>query len=237
MTVATLSNLTCGALRAVVAIMTRGLLVAAYEALRARTGLIAFDATSPLTWVLAFVAYDFVYYGVHRLSHAVPFLWAGHAVHHQAKEMEPSVLLRAGAIAPFQAFPFYALLAVLGIPTAVYLAVSVVEHTLMAWLHTRRIGSLGPIGWVLNTPRHHRLHHAASVAGGGVNLGCVLIVWDRLFGTHRLTEVEPRKFGIARRALPLDPLSANLLPWRELLADLGRTHGWRRRLRALVVSA
>lgn len=27
------------------------------------------------------------------------------------------------------------------------------------WIHTTLIGNLGPLEWILNTPKHHRVHH------------------------------------------------------------------------------
>jgi sterol desaturase/sphingolipid hydroxylase (fatty acid hydroxylase superfamily) len=222
-----LSNLGCGALRGIVALSVQGSLIGAYGALHARAALFDFDLASPLAWLAAFVAYDFTYYWVHRLSHRIPLLWAAHAVHHQATELEPSVLFRAPIVAPLQAFPLYALLAVLGVPPAMYVAVAVFEHAVMFWLHTRVIGDVGRVGAVLNTPAHHRVHHAADIALGRANYGGVLIVWDRLFGTFRRDPGVVR-FGIEGLATPLGPVRANIAPWLELLAKLREARGSRR---------
>ena len=32
------------------------------------------------------------------------------------------------------------------------------------WIHTELVGRLGPLEWVLNTPSHHRVHHARNPA-------------------------------------------------------------------------
>jgi alkylglycerol monooxygenase len=229
-----LSNLGCGALRAVVAVVTGGALGAAYQAVHERFALVELDAAGASTWVVAFVAYDFFYYWVHRLSHRVPLLWAGHAIHHEAADFNLTVLVRAGAIAPFQAFPFYLPLAVLGIPTLVYLAVAVAVHTVMFGLHTRLVGDLGALGWVLNTPSHHRIHHSARPEDFDKNLGGVLIVWDRLFGTFR-AETEPvTAFGLASRAPIACPIRANLTPFRELGRQVRAAAGAAAKLEALL---
>ena len=231
-----LSNVGCGALRAAVAVGTSGVLGAAYHAVHERFALIDLDAARVTTWLLAFIAYDFFYYWVHRLSHRVPLLWAGHAIHHEPADFNLTVLVRASAIAPLQAFPFYLPLAVLGIPTTVYLAVALVLHTAMFGLHTRLVGDLGALGWLLNTPSHHRIHHSTRLEHWDKNLGGVLIVWDRLFGTFR-AEIEPvTTFGLPSRAPIACPIRANLTPFRELGRQVRRAPGAPAKLAVLLSS-
>jgi alkylglycerol monooxygenase len=211
-----LSNLGCGALRAVVAVVTGGALAAVYQAVHGRFAVVELDAARASTWVVALVAYDFFYYWVHRLSHRVPLLWAGHAIHHEATDFNLTVLVRASAIAQLLVFPFYLPLAVLGVPTPVYLAVALAVHTVMFGLHTRLVGDLGAFGWLLNTPSHHRVHHSARSEDFDKNLGGVLIVWDRLFGTFRAETESVTAFGLSSRAPIACPIRANLTPFREL---------------------
>src|SRR5688572_23192896 len=69
------SNVACSGLRyAVEAVLGGALLVAHRAALRFAP--LELDATSPWTWVIAFLAYDFLYYWAHRAFHRVPMLWA-----------------------------------------------------------------------------------------------------------------------------------------------------------------
>ena len=43
---------------------------------------------------------------------------------------------------------------------------------------------LGPIGYVLNSPRMHLWHHGQSSEGGAAkNFGIVFSLWDHVFGT------------------------------------------------------
>ena len=51
------------------------------------------------------------------------------------------------------------------------------------WIHTETIGRMGPLEWVMNTPSHHRVHHAINAKYLDANYAGVLIIWDRLFGT------------------------------------------------------
>jgi alkylglycerol monooxygenase len=229
-----LSNLGCGALRAAVAVCTGGVLGGVYHAVHARLALLDLDAARATTWFLAFIAYDFFYYWVHRLSHRVPLFWAGHATHHDAADFNLTVLVRAGALAPLQVFPFYLPLAVLGIPTTVYLAVALAVHTAMFGLHTRLVGDLRALGWLLNTPSHHRVHHSARSEHFDKNLGGVLIVWDRVFGTFR-AETEPAAtFGLPSRAPIACPIRANLTPFRELGRQVRKARGGSSKLAVLL---
>jgi sterol desaturase/sphingolipid hydroxylase (fatty acid hydroxylase superfamily) len=228
-----LSNLGCGLLRAGVALAIGGTLAAAYHAVHQRFALVELRADRASTWLLAFLGYDFLYYWAHRLSHRVPLLWAGHAIHHEAADFNLTVLVRAGAIAPLQVFPCYLPLALLGIPTPVYLAVALSVHALMFGLHTRLVGNLGVLGRVLNTPSHHRVHHSARPEHFGRNLGGVLIVWDRLFGTFQAESPALTRFGLASRPLIACPIRANLEPFRALLRQLFDARGTADKLRVL----
>ena len=109
--------------------------------------------------------------------------WAAHVVHHQSEEYNLTVALRQGALQPAFSWVFYLPLAVLGFPPAMFLAVSSFNTLYQFWIHTRLIGRLGPLEWVLNTPSHHRVHHARNPRYIDRNHGGTLIVWDRLFGT------------------------------------------------------
>ena len=52
-------------------------------------------------------------------------------------------------------------------------------------IHTELIGDLGPLGLVLNTASHHRVHHGANRYCLDKNYAGFLIIWDRLFGTFQ----------------------------------------------------
>jgi sterol desaturase/sphingolipid hydroxylase (fatty acid hydroxylase superfamily) len=50
------------------------------------------------------------------------------------------------------------------------------------WIHTRTIGQLGPLEWVLNTPSRHRVHH-----GRNPKYVAHLHYWVELFDLARHT--------------------------------------------------
>jgi len=104
---------------------------------------------------------------------------------------------------------------VLGFPPAMFLAVSSIDTLYQFWIHTRLVGRLGPLEWVLNTPSHHRVHHARNPRYIDRNHGGTLIVWDRLFATFAREEDEP-VYGITRPLASFNPLWANVHYWAEM---------------------
>jgi sterol desaturase/sphingolipid hydroxylase (fatty acid hydroxylase superfamily) len=175
------------------------------------------DAGSPVVWVLGFVAVDFLYYWFHRMSHGVNAFWAAHVVHHQSEEFNLAVALRQGAFQSSFSWIFYLPLALAGVPPLLFLTLSSINTLYQFWIHTRAIGRLGPLEWVLNTPSHHRVHHGRNPKYIDRNHAGTLIVWDRLFGTFAPEEEEP-VYGITTPLASWDPVWANLHYW----ADLGR---------------
>ena len=60
------------------------------------------------------------------------------------------------------------------------------------FLHTEMIGKLPQwIEMIFATPSHHRVHHASNIKYLDKNMGQVLIVWDKLFGTFQEEEERP----------------------------------------------
>jgi sterol desaturase/sphingolipid hydroxylase (fatty acid hydroxylase superfamily) len=205
-----------------------------YGSLEARLGLFDLEPARWTTWALAFVLLDFVFYWAHRLCHAVPLLWAMHAVHHQSDEYNLSVGLRAPWLQPLMYAPFTALLAFSGIPVEVMAVVYLIQQIWKMVIHTQLIGSLGPLEWVLMTPRHHAVHHAYNARYRDRNHGGVFVLWDRLFGTFQPLAEAP-VFGTGE-ATGHNPLRNNLQPWRQLVRRAARASGAGAALRAVLWS-
>lgn len=138
-------------------------------------------------WVLAYVAYDFMSFVVHFLSHKVRLLWCMHSVHHAAEEMKASVSFR-GSIGDFLVTPHTTLwLPLLGFHP---LMVVIVEGVGLLWgvlLHlSDEYMPEGEPTWlrrVLITPAIHRLHHGRNAEYIDTNYGLTFAIWDRVFGT------------------------------------------------------
>ena len=97
--------------------------------------------------------------------------------------VQPHGRAAAGRLPAAVSWVFYLPLALVGFPPAMFLAVSAFDTLYQFWIHTRLVGRLGPLEWVLNTPSHHRVHHGRNPRYIDRNHGGTLIVWDRLFGT------------------------------------------------------
>jgi sterol desaturase/sphingolipid hydroxylase (fatty acid hydroxylase superfamily) len=194
----------------------------------------------PLTGIGAlialFVLVDFCAYWSHRASHRIRFMWASHAVHHSSTKFNLTAAVRLGWTGPVSgALLFFVPLAAIGFHPLAVIGTLFVNLLYQFLMHTELVPRLGPLEWVLNTPAHHRVHHAANPACLDRNFGGVFIVWDRLFGTFGEAPAdEPLRYGLARPLPSQNPLVVNFHEWRSLLADLARAQGWRARLRTLV---
>jgi len=180
-------------------------------------------------WTALAVAVDFAYYWLHRFSHEIRWMWALHSVHHSARQITFSVAYRLGWT-NLVSGPWLFLLPVCWIgfdPRAV--AIMYAANLLYQfWLHTEIVPRLGPLEWFLNTPSHHRVHHAIEPHYLDRNYGGVLIVWDRMFGTFAPERPgEPRTYGLVRQIDTVNPLRIAFAEWPSLLRDLRSARGAR----------
>jgi sterol desaturase/sphingolipid hydroxylase (fatty acid hydroxylase superfamily) len=187
------------------------------------------------SWPLLFLGVEFCYYWFHRASHRVRWLWATHAVHHSATRFNLSAAVRLGWTGQLTGgFLFFLPLAAIGFHPAAIAMMLALGLLYQFFLHTALPVHLGPLEWVLNTPRHHRVHHACNEACLDTNYGSTLIVFDRLFGTFaEAPGDEPMRFGVKGRAPSNNPVRIAFGEWRHLISDLWRAAGFRERLRVL----
>ena len=155
----TLNDLHCGILQQVLGVFTKAIVFGVYAALFARGHLLEIRSDSLAAWAACFLGVDFFYYWFHRVSHESNLPWGAHVVHHSSEEYNLAVALRQGAFQPLFSWVFYLPLAWVGFPPLMFLACSSFNTLYQFWIHTRTIGRLGPLEWVLNTPSHHRVHH------------------------------------------------------------------------------
>ncbi len=179
-------------------------------------------------WVLAAVAWDFLYYWFHRFSHEISILWAAHAVHHQSEDYNLSTALRQTSTGFLFGWIFYLPLFVFGFPLEVILTVSAANLIYQFWVHTQHIRRIGPLEAVLMTPSHHRVHHAQNERYIDKNYGGMFIVWDRLFGTYEPErDDDPVVFGVRKPLKNWNPFWANLQVYDYLLFDARKAKRWR----------
>ncbi len=151
--------------------------------------------------VLAFLIAEIGFYWGHRLSHAWPWLWRFHAVHHSAEHMDFLVNTRGHPVdMVFTKFCGVALLYVVGLagPTAAGAATpTLVLLVGSAWgflIHANLRWRLGPLEWLVATPAFHHWHHTRHDHVDR-NYASMLPVFDRIFGTLHLPREWPAQYG------------------------------------------
>jgi len=173
--------------------------------------------TAALLWVLT----DFTFYWFHRASHRVRWLWCTHVTHHSSERMNFSTAMRQNATNIFNGgWLLYVWLAFAGfnpVWIGICFALSLVYQF---FIHTTLVGKLHPaIEYVMNTPNHHRVHHASNEGYIDTNYAGVFIVWDRLFGTFAEEKADkPIRYGITRPV----PTESLWVSWTHEYADLFR---------------
>jgi sterol desaturase/sphingolipid hydroxylase (fatty acid hydroxylase superfamily) len=192
----------------------------------------------PFTWqaiVALFVATEFVYYWHHRASHRIRWMWATHAVHHSATKLNLTAAIRLGWTGSISGnFLFFALLAWVGFHPIAIVAMLGINLLYQFFIHTELAPRLGPLEWVLNTPAHHRVHHASNAACLDKNFGGMLIVFDRLFGTFAEKPAEePLRYGLVNGVASYNPLRIVFGEWLAMLRDVSKTSSVRNKLRVL----
>jgi alkylglycerol monooxygenase len=234
-----INDLSCGIIEQIVGIFLKGLLFAGYlrtYSLATKSGFNLIDVQSYSTggkWVAAialFLGVDCAYYWFHRIAHEYNAPWAGHVVHHSSEDYNLAVALRQGTFQGFFSWIFYLPLALVGFPPPWFAATSSFDTLYQFWIHTRAIGKLGPLEWVLNTPSHHRVHHARNPKYLDKNYAGTLIIWDRMFGTFQVEEEEP-VYGLTKPLNSWNPLWANLQVWSQLCGDAWLAPRWIDKLR------
>lgn len=150
------------------------------------------------------VVLDLLVYWLHRGYHALPALWRFHAVHHTDAELDVSTASRfhlgevaASGLVKLGAFTLLGI-SPLGLVAfeCVMLLSAQIQHANIA-LPSRVERALW---WVVVPPAMHRLHHYPERGLTDSNYGTILSLWDRLFGSLRCADREPR-FGIEGAAI------------------------------------
>lgn len=181
---------------------------------------LSLDWSSSVILILsAYLIVDFLFYWYHRAIHEVRLGWAAHVTHHSSQQFNAGTALRA-SFADAWMEPFFMIPALLvGIDPLMIVALLSLNHLFQFCLHTRHVGKLGPVEWVLNTPSHHRVHHGANLQYCDRNYGGTFIFWDRLFGTFEM-EDEEVVYGIRHQLETHNPIKATFHEWIALGKDM-----------------
>lgn len=177
-----------------------------------------------ISWILVFIAGDFVYYWFHRHSHEIALFWASHVVHHQSEEYNLAVALRQSIFQQFFSWFYYLIFAFAGVPFEMWFITMGINLIYQFWIHTRAVGKLGFLEWFMNTPSHHRVHHGKDPKYCDKNHAGVFIIWDRMFGTFQEEEEEPT-YGITVPLNSWNPLWANIGSYQSLFKEVAKAKG------------
>lgn len=148
---------------------------------------------------LALVCSEFIWYWLHRLEHRYAFIWriSSHGVHHSFKKLNA---LNFNTNHPIEALvialPAVLVAFLLGAGTDSQAALLlIIANTSCA--HANIALNTKGIGWIFTTNAWHFRHHSVVMPESNTNYGCMLIFWDRLFGTFE--ESIPAELGTGSR--------------------------------------
>jgi len=191
-------------------------------------------------WPLCFVLDDLKYYWVHRAGHRIRWMWASHVNHHSSQHYNLSTALRQSWTGAFTFGLLFALpLVLLGFHPAMIAICGGFNLVYQFWIHTEAIDRMP--GWfeaVMNTPSHHRVHHATNPRYLDRNYAGVFIIWDKMFGTFEeelsvKDGAEPIRYGIVKQLGSFNLLYAVFHEWIGMISDIWRSP-WRHKLSYLL---
>jgi sterol desaturase/sphingolipid hydroxylase (fatty acid hydroxylase superfamily) len=177
------------------------------------------------TFLLAFILEDLRYYWWHRISHRSRWFWASHVIHHSSQHFNLSTNLRQSWTSQFSGLILLNVpLAYIGFhPTTIALAFAV-NLLYQFWIHTEAIDRLpGWFEWFLNTPSHHRVHHANNPRYLDSNYAGVFMMWDRMFGTFVPEQRDlPPRYGLVKNLATFNPVRIALHEYIGIARDIVR---------------
>ena len=187
-------------------------------------------------WPLCFVLDDLKYYWVHRAGHRIRWMWAAHVNHHSSQHYNLSTALRQTWTSAFTfGFLFALPLVMLGFHPVMIAICAGFNLIYQFWIHTEAIDKMPR--WfeaVMNTPSHHRVHHATNPRYLDRNYAGVFIIWDKMFGTFEPeTDEEQIRYGIVKQLGSFNLLWAVFHEWIGIFQDIWRAP-WKHKLSYLL---
>ncbi|MEM9000910.1 MAG: sterol desaturase family protein [Bacteroidota bacterium] len=223
----TVSSLSSGLTNIIKDSLGLAVIVVTYPYLVDNMALISIEATWAV-WLIAFIAIDFAGYWNHRLSHHVNIFWNQHVIHHSSEEFNLACALRQSISNLIGYFPLLLIpAALLGVPSEVIAILAPIHLFAQFWYHTQHIGKMGWLEYIIVTPSQHRVHHAINPEYIDKNLGQILCVWDRFFGTFQEElDAVPPQYGVLKPAATWNPILINFQHLWRLAKDAWYTDTW-----------
>jgi sterol desaturase/sphingolipid hydroxylase (fatty acid hydroxylase superfamily) len=220
----TISSLSSGFTNLMVDILGLGIIILSYPFFYERLKVIELEE-SILLYFIAFVCVDFASYCHHRLKHSINIFWNMHVIHHSSEEFNLACALRQSITNNLGiGILFLIPAALLGVPHQIIIILGPLHLFGQFWYHTRHIGKLGWLEYILVTPSQHRVHHAINKEYIDKNLAAIFCVWDRAFGTFQeeLDDV-PCVYGTLKPVQTWNPLLINFQHLSYLIEDAWHT--------------
>ena len=148
--------------------------------------------------LLALVAFDFIAYLTHLISHKSAFLWKFHAIHHSSERLYFLNGEKRHALHQvFEGFPGLILCLVIGTPYPVMVSAISILTIGFFFAHTNLDYKAGFLKHIFCVAEVHRWHHRTDFEEGEVNFGALFSVWDHIFGTaYSPKDKELKEVGI-----------------------------------------
>ena len=216
----TVSSLTSGITNLLYDLLGLGIIIVSYSFLYEYLMIFKIEETI-LLYLIAFVCIDFASYCHHFLKHSINIFWNQHVIHHSSEEFNLACALRQSITNNLGIGIFFLIPAALfGVPPKVIYILTPLHLFGQFWYHTRHIGKLGFLEYIIVTPSQHRVHHAINPQYIDKNLGAIFCVWDRIFGTFQeeLDEV-PCVFGTLKPVRTWNPVLINFQHLWGLMKD------------------
>lgn len=172
-------------------------------------------------WTALFFLEDLAYYALHYVDHHCRMFWAVHVTHHSSEEFNITTGFRSSVFQPLYRGVYFAPLALMGFQPLDIFFMYAATQIWGSFVHTQHVKKLGFIEHILVTPSHHRVHHASNGIYLDKNMGMVLIIWDKIFGTFQAElDEEPVRFGLTKQLPKRDAFNIIFHEWKDILSDL-----------------
>ncbi|WP_276090785.1 sterol desaturase family protein [Pedobacter sp. JY14-1] len=184
-------------------------------------------------WLVLVLAQDFLYWLLHYTGHYVRFFWAMHVTHHSSEHFNLTTGFRSTVFEPLYRVFFYLPLALMGFNAFDILFAYLITQIYGNIVHTRSVGKLHPVfEYIFVTPSHHRVHHASNLRYLDKNMGMVLILWDRWFGTFQ-EEIDGEEiaYGLTKQPENTGPVNIIFHEFIALFQDMKKSPKWSDKLK------
>ncbi len=192
-------------------------------------------------WVLGFVIYEFWYWLQHWMGHKVRLLWCVHAPHHAPDTINLTVGFNHQFLESMVYFPlFFGLMpALCGVPVEMILVINLIDVVWGSLLHVSADVikfRYGPLEYILQTPRYHRVHHGKNLRYMDKNYNSMTLFWDWVMGTLQpLHDDDPVEYGITRDVNVESLMDVQFGEFKSLWQDVKMAPGLTNKLKYLVM--